>query len=62
VATVVPAILFAIAGVCIAAAGAFLKFILVTRAGFNQGFALVHTPVRGAGIAGPAVKPGWSRL
>jgi Fe-S-cluster-containing dehydrogenase component/DMSO reductase anchor subunit len=62
VATVVPAILFAIAGVCIAAAGAFLKFILVTRAGFNQGFALVQTPVRGAGIAGPAVKPGWSRL
>ena len=61
-ATVVPAILFAIAGVCIASAGAFLKFILVTRAGFNQGFALVHTPVRGAGIAGPAVKPGWSRL
>jgi phenylacetyl-CoA:acceptor oxidoreductase subunit 2 len=60
--TVVPAILFAIAGVCIASAGAFLKFILVTRAGFNQGFALVHTPVRGAGIAGPAVKPGWSRL
>ena len=39
---------------------AALKFILVTRAGFNQGFALNHTPVRGSGIAGPAVKPGWS--
>jgi phenylacetyl-CoA:acceptor oxidoreductase subunit 1 len=57
-----PAILFAIAGVCIAVTGASLKLIVVTRAGFNQGFALVHTPVRGAGIAGPAVKPGWSRL
>ena len=55
-----PAVLFAIAGVCIAAAGAALKFVLVTRAGFNQGFALARTPVRGAGIAGPAVKPGWS--
>ncbi|HET7806399.1 MAG TPA: DmsC/YnfH family molybdoenzyme membrane anchor subunit [Pseudolabrys sp.] len=51
---------FAVAGVCIAAAGAALKFVVVTRAGFNQGFALMHTPVRGAGIAGPAVKPGWS--
>jgi phenylacetyl-CoA:acceptor oxidoreductase subunit 1 len=54
-----PAVLFAIAGICITAAGAVLKLILVTRAGFNQGFALIHTPVRGPGIAGPAVKPGW---
>lgn len=53
-------LLFTAAGICIAAAGAALKFMLVTRAGFNQGFALTHTPVRGAGIAGPAVKPGWS--
>ena len=42
------------------AAGAGLKFVLVTRASYNQGFALVHTPVRGSGQAGPAVKPGWS--
>jgi phenylacetyl-CoA:acceptor oxidoreductase subunit 2 len=42
------------------AAGGLLKFILVTRAAFNQGFALTHTPVRGSGIAGPPVKPGWS--
>ena len=53
-------VLFAIAGVCIAVTGAALKFILITRAGFNQGFALTHTPVRGTGIAGPGVKPGWS--
>jgi phenylacetyl-CoA:acceptor oxidoreductase subunit 1 len=52
--------LFAFAGILIAAAGSTLKFILITRAGYNQGFALTHTPVRGTGVAGPAVKPGWS--
>jgi phenylacetyl-CoA:acceptor oxidoreductase subunit 1 len=53
-------ILFTFAGAATVAAGGALKFILVTRAGFNQGFALTHTPVRGSGIAGPAVKPGWT--
>lgn len=52
--------LFLLGGLLIAAAGVVLKFVLVTRAGWNQGFALKHTPVRGAGAAGPAVKPGWS--
>jgi phenylacetyl-CoA:acceptor oxidoreductase subunit 1 len=50
----------AAAGLCAAAAGAALKFSLVTRAGFNQGFALVHTPVRGSGVPGFGVKPGWT--
>ena len=27
--------------------GAAFKFMLITRAGFNQGFALTHLPVRG---------------
>jgi phenylacetyl-CoA:acceptor oxidoreductase subunit 1 len=54
------AALFAVAGLVGMAAGIVLKFILVTRASFNQGFALMHTPVRGSGRAGPAVKPGWS--
>jgi phenylacetyl-CoA:acceptor oxidoreductase subunit 2 len=58
---IAPSILFSVAGVCIAVTGVALKFILVTRAGFNQGFALVHTPVRGSGVAGLAVKPGWSQ-
>jgi phenylacetyl-CoA:acceptor oxidoreductase subunit 1 len=53
--------LFLLAGVGIFAAGAALKFVLVTRAAYNQGFALAHAPVRGSGIAGPSVKPGWSR-
>ena len=51
---------FAVGGLSAFAAGWALKFILVTRAGYNQGFALQHTPVRGAGIPGPAIKPGWS--
>jgi phenylacetyl-CoA:acceptor oxidoreductase subunit 1 len=52
--------LLTLAGLAIVAAGSALKFILVTRASFNQGFALQHTPVRGSGHAGGAVKPGWS--
>ncbi len=58
VAMAVPALL-AIAGMCIVVMGVVLKFMFVVRAGFNQGFALVHTPRRGAGIGGSAVKPGW---
>jgi phenylacetyl-CoA:acceptor oxidoreductase subunit 2 len=54
--------LFALAGLAIFAAGGALKFILVRRAGYNQGFALTHTPVRGQGRPGPAIKPGWSAL
>jgi phenylacetyl-CoA:acceptor oxidoreductase subunit 2 len=41
------ALLAVIAGLMAAAAGGYLKFTLVTRAGFNQGFALTHLPVRG---------------
>ena len=41
------AILAALAGLAAAFAGAYFKFTLVTRAGFNQGFVLVHLPVRG---------------
>jgi phenylacetyl-CoA:acceptor oxidoreductase subunit 2 len=54
------AALFALAGLFSFAAGGALKFILVTRAGYNQGFALAHTPVRGSGSPGPAIKPGWA--
>ena len=39
--------LLALAGLSAAGAGAWFKFTLVTRAGFNQGFALTHLPVRG---------------
>ena len=57
--TAIAPLLFALGGCSAFAAGWAWKFILVTRAGYNQGFALKHTPVRGAGIAGPPVKPGW---
>lgn len=39
--------LLAIAGLAAAAAGAGFKHSLITRAGFNQGFALIQLPVRG---------------
>lgn len=37
----------AVAGLAALAAGLWFKFTLVTRAAFNQGFALPHLPVRG---------------
>lgn len=36
-----------VAGALALAAGLWFKYTLVTRAGFNQGFALPHLPVRG---------------
>ena len=43
-----PAVLCAaLAGLAAAMAGAAFKYALVTRAAFNQGFALRHLPVRG---------------
>ncbi len=52
--------LFALGGLCAFFSGWALKFILITRAAYNQGYALEHTPVHGAGIAGLPIKPGWS--
>lgn len=43
-----PATVTALAGLLAALAGSYLKFVLITRAGFNQGFALPELPVRGA--------------
>jgi phenylacetyl-CoA:acceptor oxidoreductase subunit 2 len=40
--------LIAAAGLMAACAGGYVKYCLVTRAGYNQGFALAHLPVRGA--------------
>lgn len=42
------AALVALGGLLAALAGAYSKFTLVTRAGFNRGFALKEVPVRGA--------------
>jgi phenylacetyl-CoA:acceptor oxidoreductase subunit 1 len=58
--TAADAALFALAGLSVFATGWAIKFILITRAAYNQGFALPHTPIRGSGVPGPAVKPGWT--
>jgi phenylacetyl-CoA:acceptor oxidoreductase 26-kDa subunit len=39
--------LLALAGLLVAATGVHFKFILITRASFNQGFTLTRLPVRG---------------
>ncbi len=49
----------AAAGVLAVAGGWQLKITLITRAAYNQGFALPAMPVRGKGPPGPAAKPGW---
>lgn len=49
----------ALAGLAALGTGWLLKFTLITRAAYNQGFALARLPVRGAGAPGPAFKPGW---
>jgi phenylacetyl-CoA:acceptor oxidoreductase subunit 2 len=43
-----PPLLSIVAGVLAALTGSHLKYTLITRAGFNQGLALAHLPVRGA--------------
>lgn len=52
--------LLAVGGLSSAVAGAALKYVLVDRAGYNQGFALTSTPTRGGLRAGQPIKPGWS--
>jgi len=52
-------LVIAAAGLFAVAGGWFVKYTLVRRAAFTQGFALKHLPVRGRGPAGAGVKPGW---
>jgi phenylacetyl-CoA:acceptor oxidoreductase subunit 2 len=47
------------AGLAAVAAGWLLKFTIVVRAAFNQGFALPMLPVRGPGHTASGVRPGW---
>jgi phenylacetyl-CoA:acceptor oxidoreductase subunit 1 len=60
VATGAAPVLFALGGLSVLASGWTLKFRIVTQAGYNQGFALDHVPMRGSGKAASAAKPGWS--
>lgn len=52
---------FVIAGLLAFAGGWGLKYTLVVRAAFNQGFAIPRMPARGAGTSAPGIKPGWSK-
>lgn len=49
------------AGLAALAGGWVFKYALLRRAGYTQGYALPHVPVRGRGSSAPGVKPGWSR-
>ena len=54
-------LLVALAGGAALIAGWALKFTIVARAAYNQGFALPVLPVRGQGSKTPGTKPGWSK-
>jgi phenylacetyl-CoA:acceptor oxidoreductase subunit 2 len=63
-ATVVPSAVLAgwlalIAAAFAVGGGWGFKYVLVTRAAFNQGFAIPTLPVRGRGKPAPGAKPGW---
>ncbi|TAK67614.1 MAG: phenylacetyl-CoA:acceptor oxidoreductase [Betaproteobacteria bacterium] len=49
-----------LAGILAVAGGWALKFTVVARAAYNQGFALPLHPVRGRGGRLPGIKPGWT--
>lgn len=49
-----------IAGLAALVGGWYLKFTLITRAAYNQGFAIARTPARTPGYGGSGARPGWS--
>lgn len=49
------------AGVVALVTGWWLKFTLVARAAYNQGYTLPVLPVRGQGEVQPGIKPGWTK-
>ena len=52
--------LAAVAGLGAVAGGWYMKFIIVLRAAFNQGYSIERTPQRGTGGGGRGIKPGWA--
>jgi phenylacetyl-CoA:acceptor oxidoreductase subunit 2 len=42
------------------AAGVYLKFMIITRASFTEGFAILHAPARTPGYSRAGAKPGWT--
>lgn len=49
-----------IASLLVVASGWAFKYALITRAAFNQGYAVERMPARGAGDSAPGIKPGWA--
>ncbi len=52
--------LLSLSALLVLASGWIFKFSLITRAAFNQGFAIERMPARGAGESAPGIKPGWT--
>lgn len=52
--------LLATAALLVVASGWAFKYTMITRAAFNQGYAIARMPARGAGDSAPGVKPGWT--
>lgn len=50
----------AVAGAAAIFGGWTMKFTIIARAAFNQGYALKHTPARSPGYGGSGTKPGWN--
>lgn len=64
VAVIVPAgqgLLVGLAGLGAVLTGWSFKRALITKAAFNQGYALNRMPARGAGKSCPGIKPGWRK-
>ncbi len=56
---ITPMILTLIGGLCMTLAGWLCKMTIITRAAYNQGYAIPVTPPHGGGKPGPGLKPGW---
>ena len=54
-------LLLSLAGLGAILTGWIFKHALVTRAAFNQGYAVGRMPARGAGKSSVGIKPGWTR-
>lgn len=50
------------AGTLVWVTGWAVKYWLITKAAYNQGYAINHAPERGSGGGGPGGQPGWGKV